>query len=73
VLKIRLTNNTGLIKEADWGFSWKTLKFGAFVPLVRGDLAWFFIGIILAGCTFGFALLVFPFTYNKIYVKKLLT
>jgi TPR repeat protein len=71
-LKIRLTNNSGLIKDADWGFSWKTLIFGAFVPLLRGDLAWFFIGIFLAVCTFGFAWLVFPFTYNKIYVKKLL-
>jgi hypothetical protein len=71
-LKIRLTNNSGLIKDADWGFSWKTLIFGAFVPLLRGDLAWFFIGIFLAVCTFGFAWLVFPFTYNKIFVKKLL-
>jgi hypothetical protein len=71
-LKIRLTNSSGFIKEADWGFSWKTLFFGVFVPLVRGDLAWFFIGIFLAICTAGIALLVFPFTYNKIYVKKLL-
>lgn len=71
-MKIRLTNNSGLIKEADWGFSWKTLIFGAFVPLLRGDLAWFFIGIFLAVCTFGFAWLVFPFYYNKIFVKKLL-
>jgi hypothetical protein len=71
-LKIRLTNNSGLIKEADWGFSWKTLIFGAFVPLLRGDLAWFFIGTFLAVCTFGFAWLVFPFYYNKIFVKKLL-
>ncbi len=71
-MKIRLTNNSGLIKEADWGFSWKTLIFGAFVPLLRGDLAWFFIGIFLAVCTFGFAWVVFPFYYNKIFVKKLL-
>lgn len=71
-LKIRLTNNSGLIKEADWGFSWKTLLFGLFVPLVRGDLAWFFIGFFLSIFTAGIALLVFPFTYNKIYVKKLL-
>jgi len=71
-LKIRLTNSSGLIKEADWGFSWKTFIFGAFVPLLRGDLAWFFIGIVLAICTFGLAWLVFPFYYNKIYVKKLL-
>jgi TPR repeat protein len=71
-LKIRLTNNSGLIKEADWGFSWKTLLFGLFVPLVRGDLAWFFIGLFLSICTAGIALLVFPFYYNKIYVKKLL-
>lgn len=71
-MKIRLTNNSGLIKEADWGFSWKTLFFGLFVPLVRGDLAWFFIGFFLSICTAGIALLVFPFYYNKIYVKKLL-
>lgn len=54
------------------GFSWTTLFFGAFVPLFRGDIAWFFIMLIAAACTFGLSLLVFPFIYNKIYTKNLL-
>jgi len=69
-VKIRLTNGSGLIKEADWGFSWKTFFFGMFVPLVRGDVAWFFIGLCLVVFTAGIGLLIFPFVYNKIYVKK---
>ena len=69
-MKIRLTNGSGLIREADWGFSWKTFFFGMFVPLVRGDVAWFFIGLCLVVFTAGIGLLIFPFVYNKIYVKK---
>ena len=53
------------------GFSWTMLFFGAFVPLFRGDIAWFFISIITAVCTFGLSHLVMPF-YNKIYTRNLL-
>ena len=54
------------------GFSWTTLFFGFFVPLIRGDWKWFFIIIIAALLTFGLANIVFCFIYNKIYTKSLL-
>ena len=54
------------------GFSWTMLFFGAFVPLFRGDIAWFFIMLVAAICTGGLSHLVFPFIYNKIYTKNLL-
>ena len=38
-------------------------------PLLRGDFKWTII-MFLVGCfTFGFSCLVFPFFYNKIYIK----
>jgi hypothetical protein len=70
---IRLKHaQSGLIKEVPAGFSWTTLFFGAFVPLFRGDLKWFFIFIVISIFTFGLAWFVIPFIYNKIYLKELL-
>ena len=65
-------HSSGLIKQVPAGFSWTTLLFGAFVPLLRGDIKWFIIFMILAIITFGFAWFVIPFVYNKIYMKELL-
>ena len=58
------------------GFSW------TIVPLVRADIKWFIIQLLvfllscgLAAFTFGatlIALLVFPFIYNRIYARDLL-
>lgn len=63
---------TGEIKEAPVGFSWTTVFFGQFVPLVRGHYSgaaiWFFLPFI----TFGISIFVFPFAYNKGYVKYLI-
>ena len=63
---------TGEIKEAPLGFSWTTLLFGVFVPLIRGDFKWFVIFFILAVITLGLVWFVVPFVYNKIYVKELI-
>ena len=41
-------STSGLIKKGRVGFSWTTLIFGALVPLVRGDLKWFIIMLLLA-------------------------
>ena len=54
------------------GFSWTTLFFGFFVPLVRGDWKWFFIMIIACTLSVGLANIVFCFVYNKIYTRSLL-
>jgi len=63
---------TGEIKEAAIGFSWTTLFFGIFVPLLRGDILYFVLFLILAFLTIGFSWLVIPFMYNKMYIKNLL-
>ena len=65
--------DTGLTKECPTGFSWTCLFFGVFVPLIRGDLKWAFIAFLLSLFSFGLAWLVFPFIYNKIYIKGLMS
>lgn len=73
-INIRLENiHTKEIKEAPIGFSWTTLFFGIFVPLLRGDIKWFIISLALAFFTFGISWLIFPFLYNKQYVKDLVS
>lgn len=64
---------TGKPKEAPVGFSWTTLFFGFFVPLLRKDLKWFAIMLIAQIFTLGISVLVFPFIYNKIYIKSLIS
>lgn len=79
-MKKVLKHESGLVKEVKIGFSWTTLFFGLFVPLVRGDIKWALImfGIaLLAGvptCGIGSFIsnLVFAFIYNKLYVRDLL-
>ena len=67
-----MVNNLGQIKIVKDGFSWTTLFFGPFVPLLRGDLKWFLISIICWMFTLGIYQLVFCFLYNKIYINELL-
>lgn len=72
-MKIRLKHpQSGLLKETKLGFSWTGLFFGVFVPLVRGDLKWTVIMFFLTILTLGLAWIVFPFVYNKVYIKGLL-
>ncbi len=67
-----MENEVGLQKKVKVGFSWTLLFFGVFVPLIRGDLKWALIMFVLAFLTGGVSWLVFPFTYNKIYVESLI-
>ncbi len=62
--------NTGIIKRAPIGYSVTTLFFGPLPALLRGNLKWAVIMALLAGT--GIPWLVFPFLYNKLYVKTLL-
>jgi len=62
----------GVLKSVKVGFSWTTLLFGFFPALFRGDIKWAVIMFIVAFITFGLAWLIFPFFYNKIYIKGLL-
>ena len=66
-----LLTRDGVIKEAPTGFSWTTLFFGFFPALIRGDLKWGLIILIAAAVT-GISWLIFPFFYNKLYIKELL-
>ena len=72
-MKIQLKHSTSnALKEVKLGFSWTTLFFSILVPLFRGDFLWFIIMIIADSLTFGIACLIFPFIYNKIYLKNVL-
>lgn len=79
-MKVILRNHVGVTKAVKVGFSWTTLFFGFFVPLLRGDLKWAIIvgilSIALGVFTFGIGGwipgFVFCFVYNKIYIKELL-
>ena len=71
--KIKVKNErTGVTRESKIGFSWTALFFGCLVPLLRSDYKWFFASLIISLVTVGFFWLVFPFIYNKIYIKELL-
>ena len=66
-MKIRLKNDAGIVKECKVGFSWTTLLFGLFVPLLRGDFKWSILMLLLSMITFGISWLIMPFIYNKKY------
>ena len=54
------------------GFSWTTLIFGGFVPLLRKDYLWFIIMVIPQILTVGLSNIVFALFYNSVYTNKLL-
>lgn len=68
--KVNLTNGFA-VKTAPVGFSWTTLFFGFFVPLLRGDWMWAAIILVANIFSYGLASIVFAFVYNKIYMKSL--
>ena len=63
---------TGAMKSAPVGFSWTTLFFGFFPALLRGHWIWALIIFAIGSITFGVAYVVFPFFYNKAYIKYLI-
>jgi len=60
------------VKEAPVGFSWSTLFLGVFVPLYRGDWKWAIIIFLTNIITLGVSWIVFPFIYNKLYIKEII-
>lgn len=58
-------------REVSTGYSWKSLLFGVFYPLSRGDYAGFFIQSLICICTLGLAWIFIPFFYNRIYIKRM--
>ena len=71
-MKVTLVNEVGAMKNCKVGFSWTTFFFCAWVPIFRGDWKMLFIMLVTSGITFGLGLIVFPFIYNKLYIKSLL-
>jgi hypothetical protein len=72
-MKIKLKQqNTGLVKQVKLGFSWTSLFFGCLVPFFRGDFIWAAIHFFASSATFGLFWVVFPFFYNKKYLKNLM-
>ena len=70
-MKVRLVGYNNVLKEVKVGFSWTTFFFGLFPALFRGDWKWALIMLGAAFLTFGLSWLVFPFVYNKLYLKDL--
>lgn len=64
--------DTAVIRNAPIGFSWTSLFFGFWVPLLRGDFVWCLLYIILSTVSLGLFWIIFPFIYNKIFLRKLL-
>jgi hypothetical protein len=64
--------STGLVKQAKVGFSWTTFFFGFFPAIFRGDWKWALIMTVIAFISCGLSWLVFPFIYNKLYIRDLL-
>jgi hypothetical protein len=55
------------------GFSWTNFFFGFFVPLLRKDWVGAVVQFVLASVTMGISNLIFPFIYNKMYIKSLIS
>ncbi|WP_240445870.1 HrgC protein [Helicobacter pylori] len=61
-----------LIKKGFVGFSWTTLFFNFWVPVIRGDARWAVIIFIAALFTSFISNMVFAFIHNKQYTTRLL-
>lgn len=62
----------GIIRKAPVGFSWTTLFFGPLVCLFRKDWIGLLLMLLIDTLTFGVSIMLFPFFYNKLYIKRLL-
>lgn len=69
VLKHKTLEGT---KEVPFLYSWTSVVFGFWVPLLRGDWKWFFIYLIVGLPTYNLGAIVLAFFYNKSYIKSLI-
>lgn len=71
--KITFVDPTGnIVRIAPVGFSWTTLFFCFLPAFFRWDLWWASVMLICLPLTGGLSWLVFPFIYNKLYIKDLI-
>lgn len=71
-MNIKLRDKNGVLTECKVGFSWTNLFFGFLTPLFRADIKWAIIQFIAAIISYSISLWIFPFFYNKVYIKSLL-
>jgi hypothetical protein len=69
---INVSNGTD-DKKLPIGFSWTVLFFGFFPALFRDDWKGGIVILCLLVFTFGWALLVIPFFYNRYYARMILS
>jgi len=69
---VELKNDNNETREGVVGFSWTVFFFGSYVPMFRGDWGSFVIMLIAELFSFRLVNLVYSFTYNKSYTRKLL-
>ena len=70
--KGRMIGPNNVVRNVKLGYCWPMFFFGCFCPLARGDGKWFALSLFLSIITVGICWIVFPFIYNKIYIKGLL-
>lgn len=71
-MKAKLKHEGGVIKEIKVGYSWTTLFFGFWVPVIRGQWSDFAIMFFSALPTLGILPFVWTFKINKRYCQQLL-
>lgn len=60
------------MKKVPFLYSWSSVVFGFFVPLLRGDFKWFFIYLIVGLFTYNIGSIILAFFYNKSYITSLI-
>ena len=58
------------IKEVPFLYSWTSAVFGFLTPLLRGDIKWFFIYLIVGVPTYNLGAVALSFFYNKNYITS---
>jgi len=64
---------SGLAKAGYIGYSWTYLLFGWFVPLIRGELGIAVLHLVITVVSAGISQLIFPFIFNRQYMRRMLT
>ncbi len=64
---------SGMMKEAGYGFSWTYFFFGFFVPIFRGELGVGALHFLFTVCTLSIFWWVEMFLYNKQYMTRMLS
>ena len=70
---IFLNPDTGVVKKAPIGFSLTVFFFSFLTPLFRNDWKWGMIMFVFEFLSFGLSRFLFMFSYNKLYIKDLIS